>query len=311
MDTTGTQTDKGQHMRHILSLSTAAFVIASLTLVAGCGKPEPEATPPAEPEPSVEVDPQPQVEPDPIADRVAQSRQARAEAIASARKAMLDVVDSAFNDAADGGDFDRVERIAAYREALEAGGRVPADEAFDAAYLAYQEAVGIADERMIESYEQAVREYTRGRRLGMARWMRIHQGLLRSGYEMLEFEGRYYAAIQHRFTWHEARLHCEEIDGMLACVSSDAELSFLRGFVTGGNSYWLGATDELQEGNWVWLDGSSYRIQDWDPGQPDNHLNNEHYLCFQINGNLNDVDLGSDYISGFICEWNGPGPDSP
>ena len=45
---------------------------------------------------------------------------------------------------------------------------------------------------------------------------------------------------------------------------------------------WVGITDRLQEGTWVWVDGTVGDANDiwWRPGQPDNFNANEH--CGEI-----------------------------
>ena len=70
----------------------------------------------------------------------------------------------------------------------------------------------------------------------------------------------------------------------------------------------LGATDEVKEGNWVWVSGEPWDYTNWDRGEPNNMDHPENYL--EIPSRLapyplwNDVDTrGGKH---FVCEWDEP-----
>ena len=47
------------------------------------------------------------------------------------------------------------------------------------------------------------------------------------------------------------------------------------------NHVFLGATDNVEEGVWKWLDGSSLTYENWIAGKPDNQGAGENYLIYQ------------------------------
>ncbi|MFM7666798.1 MAG: gliding motility-associated C-terminal domain-containing protein, partial [Bacteroidota bacterium] len=66
--------------------------------------------------------------------------------------------------------------------------------------------------------------------------------------------------------------------------------------ITGG--LWIGYTDQVSEGNWVWQDGSTCTFTNWNPGEPNNSscfpsTDGEDGAVIQMsNGRWNDVYLG-------------------
>ena len=49
-------------------------------------------------------------------------------------------------------------------------------------------------------------------------------------------------------------------------------MEFLRGKF-GGNRFWIGASDEMTEGTWLWRDGSPVSWTYWAPPNPDGGYN--------------------------------------
>ena len=68
-----------------------------------------------------------------------------------------------------------------------------------------------------------------------------------------------------------------------------------------GKTFWLGASDELNEGRWEWLDGTRLdpALADWTGNEP-NGGRDENYLGEHEAGGWNDV-AGANR---FACEWD-------
>uniref|UniRef100_A0A8C9ZB70 C-type lectin domain-containing protein n=1 Tax=Sander lucioperca TaxID=283035 RepID=A0A8C9ZB70_SANLU len=74
-------------------------------------------------------------------------------------------------------------------------------------------------------------------------------------------------------SWVDAEVHfCKAAGGNLASVHSEEEHVFLRTFinqVTGENqTSWIGGFDSVQEGVWMWSDGSTFDYKQWGAGEP-------------------------------------------
>ncbi|NXC08762.1 CLC4E protein, partial [Orthonyx spaldingii] len=64
--------------------------------------------------------------------------------------------------------------------------------------------------------------------------------------------------------WAGARDACADLGAHLAVVGSEDEQVFLMENTNRSSSYWMGATDEEQEGKWVWITGENPDFRFWD-----------------------------------------------
>ena len=129
------------------------------------------------------------------------------------------------------------------------------------------------------------------------------------------FNGSYYKVYNTIMSWHEAKEYAEALGGHLATINSQDEQSFIESLIQGEykQEYWLGGTDEVQEGEWVWVTGEPFTFTNWASGEPNNSGGIEHYLII-INtwSNLNLFGLWNDGTAdgsnsiGFIVEWISP-----
>ncbi|HEY4263367.1 MAG TPA: C-type lectin domain-containing protein [Schlesneria sp.] len=114
--------------------------------------------------------------------------------------------------------------------------------------------------------------------------------------DTVKFGGHTYALIKEPATWHVAKHKCEEMGGHLVCLESLKEAEFVASLCK-STVAWIGATDEVEEGKWRWVNGS-------DAPMPPNAINGDnglsHSLCCD-KGVLNDGSAGERF--GFICEW--------
>lgn len=92
------------------------------------------------------------------------------------------------------------------------------------------------------------------------------------------FNGHTYCLLDYSMTWAEAKDACEAMGGYLATITSQAEQEFIEKLIADGTKtmYWLGATDEENEGEWKWITGEPfiYTI----PAYFDNAYDGENYL---------------------------------
>ena len=134
------------------------------------------------------------------------------------------------------------------------------------------------------------------------------QGKSLSGYRdgATEFEGREYKVIRAEISWHEADRKCREMGGTLASVKTKAASDFMNGLI-GEEVVWLGGSDEVKEGDWLWRDGSRMIFHNWANHEPDNWYDGtEHWL---VGGWYDDGTWGDTQghfrkpITGYVCEW--------
>jgi hypothetical protein len=141
------------------------------------------------------------------------------------------------------------------------------------------------------------------------------------------FEGHDYACVNGQLGWLDAQRWCEERGGYLACVESRAELEFLGREVIDQNTtprldamqphvlnYWVGASDSIKEGEWLWqsgrkVDRSLFHVKGL-PAQPSNFVWGEHHAgltLFKAEGSDETQSglISWNMVTGsrWICEW--------
>lgn len=118
--------------------------------------------------------------------------------------------------------------------------------------------------------------------------------------------GHWYKYILKDTTWRTAAIECERLGGHLVTITSWEEnklvtvLRPIRGYT------WIGASDEEEEGIWVWVTGEPFEYSDWGNGEPNNADGNEDYACIPDIGHWNDggENLVAAAGNGYVCEWD-------
>jgi len=124
--------------------------------------------------------------------------------------------------------------------------------------------------------------------------------------DAVSYGGHRYKVYDEMISWHDAQAKCKEMGGYLCCIGDAEEQAFLAELAN-GHYLFLGATDEKEEGTFVWVDGSEFDFTSWYDGQPNNYCDEEHYLATYDGGDWVDVAVeGEDYWmpTGFVCEWD-------
>jgi hypothetical protein len=115
--------------------------------------------------------------------------------------------------------------------------------------------------------------------------------------------------VKQYLPWHEAKDFCALQGGHLVTIQDDAENTFI--FELSSGKTWLGATDEIKEGTWVWVSGEPWEFKNWDINEPNNfNGGTEHFLVFSSDGpkagtTWNDLPEDGNY---FVCEWESATP---
>ncbi|MGH0117845.1 UNVERIFIED_CONTAM: hypothetical protein FKN15_003876 [Acipenser sinensis] len=75
----------------------------------------------------------------------------------------------------------------------------------------------------------------------------------------VQFNGKCYCFSTDTMDWNSSRDNCTSMGGHLVIIESEAEERFLFDTAkaqTAGNRYWIGLTDAVTEGVWLWVDGT-------------------------------------------------------
>lgn len=136
-----------------------------------------------------------------------------------------------------------------------------------------------------------------------------------------------YQAFDVHTDWVGAREYCASLGGHLATITSQEEQNkVVQAIINAGggqSAYWLGGTDQSDEGDWRWITGEAWSYSQWGMGQPDNFEANSYYnptgqkdedylalargdQSWASDTHWNDfANNWSQYVSfGFICEWD-------
>ncbi|XP_024001430.2 galactose-specific lectin nattectin-like, partial [Salvelinus sp. IW2-2015] len=88
-----------------------------------------------------------------------------------------------------------------------------------------------------------------------------------------DFNGRCYKYVATRLDWADAESYCVTQGANLASVHSEAEHQFIKILIKmfdPAEFYtWIGLSDIVKEGRWMWTDGSKVDFTDWFKSDPD------------------------------------------
>ena len=114
----------------------------------------------------------------------------------------------------------------------------------------------------------------------------------------MEFQASCYRFIPSAQKWYAARKYCAALDARLVVITSEEENEFVARHLN--TSTFIGLSDELEEGRWVWENGLNLVYENFDEGEPNNQYNEDFVEIYSDNGKWNDLSLGN--LRPFICE---------
>lgn len=129
---------------------------------------------------------------------------------------------------------------------------------------------------------------------GSGKQMPCPKNWLREGDQCYLFERT------EKLNWYGARIRCSDFGGNLVEPDTDEKMAYVLSTVLDDN-IWIGATDEDEEGKWVWASTqkSVGKNINWQLNQPNNLYNNQH--CMEI-GYLSMNDESCFEENNYICE---------
>ncbi|XP_065814846.1 C-type lectin domain family 6 member A isoform X2 [Labrus bergylta] len=108
-----------------------------------------------------------------------------------------------------------------------------------------------------------------------------------------KFGGSCYYVSTVKKNWTSSRHDCLAQGADLTIINSREKQIFVNGLLGLDINAWIGLTDSLQEGTWMWVDGTPVTTTYWQEGQPNSHEGNQD--CGEI------VQLGQ------VGAWNDDG----
>lgn len=125
----------------------------------------------------------------------------------------------------------------------------------------------------------------------------------------------YTVVFAENITWTDGRAAATALGSGwdLATIGSAEEHAFVTALLSTAlpqrSHFWLGASDDEFEGDWAWVDTTPFVFTVWGAGEPNNASGMEHYLAYDLRGDVwafNDAPdlLGQQYgfARGFIAE---------
>ena len=116
------------------------------------------------------------------------------------------------------------------------------------------------------------------------------------------YQGHRYEMYDYLMTWEEAKAFCEAKGGHLATISSAQENESAAKLLTSGETGWIGATDQDNEGTFSWVTGETVSYTNWEQGEPNDYGGNEDYAELLSSGVWNDN--SGTALRPFICEYD-------
>jgi len=86
-----------------------------------------------------------------------------------------------------------------------------------------------------------------------------------------------YSVIPYPLPWHYAREYAEKNGGHLVVIGDEVENEWVVSTFGGDTEYWMGLTDEAEEGKWVAVNGETQEYFNWAKPEPDNYRKYQHY----------------------------------
>lgn len=120
--------------------------------------------------------------------------------------------------------------------------------------------------------------------------------------EAKSFNGKKYLVYEDRCSWKTARERCKQLGGQLVVIHDKETQEFIT-TLANGRSVWLGATDEVKEGRWVWVDGTEMDFRHFHKGEPNNANNKEHMAVMTKGGGGRWSDVRELNETNYVCEW--------
>jgi hypothetical protein len=123
--------------------------------------------------------------------------------------------------------------------------------------------------------------------------------------------GHLYEYVRTPGTWIDANVAAAtrsllKVPGHLVTITSAAENAFVTSLKGDGDlRAWIGLTDVVVEGVFIWVTGEPFEFSNWSAGEPNAANPGEDYVEIFASGGWNDISIGGDgFNQGYIVEYD-------
>ena len=96
----------------------------------------------------------------------------------------------------------------------------------------------------------------------------------------------------------------------LASIANKEEDIFIKSLLGGTQNVWVGAK-KLNDGGWMWLDGTEFSYKNWAPGEPNDFPHEDLILINWEKGrkgkmewnNASNYEWVLSFVNGFLCQY--------
>jgi len=104
-----------------------------------------------------------------------------------------------------------------------------------------------------------------------------------------------YRISSERLYWYDAQEYCMHRGGYLAEIKSSAEQISVEQILNVDLYYWIGLSDLLSEGNFIWeTSHTDLDYSNWDEGEPNDEFGDEDCVIIWLGYKWNDHYCGDD-----------------
>lgn len=90
-------------------------------------------------------------------------------------------------------------------------------------------------------------------------------------------DGHKYCLIPFPLPWHMAQDFANKVGGDLVVINDENENKWVTDTFGSDTEFWIGLTDEVDEGKWLWVNGLDSVYTNWATPEPDNYRKMQHH----------------------------------